>query len=114
MLPAPTRAQPIRRWRVAGGVCIALTGHVPASGLWLVSLYTFVVYSTPDSPFFVDCCVILMQIVLFIGCVVPGVVLIRRGERGIGPGLIIGWAAGIVGLVVGTLVVGAVAVAAAS
>jgi len=52
-----------------------------------------------------------MQIVLLIGCVVPGVVLIRRGERGIGPGLIIGWAAGIVGLVVGTLVVGAVAVA---
>jgi hypothetical protein len=111
MLPAAARAQPVRPWRIAGGVCIALAGHVPASGLWLVSLYTFVVYSTPDSPFLVDCCVILMQIVLFIGCVVTGVVLIRRGERGIGPGLLIGWAVGIVGLVVGTLLVGAVATA---
>jgi len=31
--------------------------------------------------------------------------LIRRGERGIGPGLLIGWAAGILGLVVGTILI---------
>ena len=29
----------------------------------------------------------------------------RRGERGLGPGLLLGWAAGIVGLVVGTLLI---------
>lgn len=101
----PARAAPIRPGRIAAGIGIALAGHVPASGLWLLSFYTFVYYATPDSLFFADCCVICLQLALFTGCIVPGVRLIRRGERGIGPGLLIGWAAGILGLVVGTILI---------
>lgn len=106
-LPAqpPARPTSIRRGRLGAGIGIAVAGHVPASGLWLLSLYTFVRYATPDSPFAVDCLVILLQLALFAGCVVAGVRLIYRGDRSLGLGLLIGWAAGIVALIVGTILI---------
>jgi hypothetical protein len=90
---------------VAGGVGIALAGHVLASGPWLFSLYTFVYYGTPDSLLLVDVVVLLLQLALFAGCLVVGIWLVVRRERGIGVGLLVGWAVGVVGLVLGTMAI---------
>jgi hypothetical protein len=97
-VPSPPAAS-IRPWHLATGIAIALAGHAPASGLWLVSFFTFIFYPGADSMSAADCCVLVMQPVLFIGCVVPGVRLVRRGDRGIGLGLLSGWATGIFVLV---------------
>ncbi|RZU73575.1 hypothetical protein EV384_1985 [Micromonospora kangleipakensis] len=53
----------------------------------------------------VDCLVILLQLALFAGCVLTGGWLVFRGDRSLGLGLLIGWAAGIIALVVGTILI---------
>lgn len=106
-LPAelPARSASVRRGRIAAGIAIAVAGHVPASGLWLFSFYTFVYHASPDSLFLVDCLVILLQLALFACCAVTGGVLVLRGDRGLGLGLLSGWVAGIVALAVGTVLI---------
>ncbi|GAA4575528.1 hypothetical protein GCM10023176_45000 [Micromonospora coerulea] len=101
----PASPTPIARGRFAAGVGITVAGHLPASGLWLVSYHSFIYFATPDSLFLVDCAVILLQLALFAGCVLPGGWLVIRGDRGIGLGLLVGWAAGIIALVVGTILI---------
>ncbi|MBM0230279.1 MULTISPECIES: hypothetical protein [Micromonospora] len=104
--PEPlARPAPIRRGRVSAGIGIAVVGHLPASGLWLVSCYTFIYHATPDSLFMVDCLVILFQLALFAGCVLAGGWLVLRGDRGVGLGPLIGWAVGAIALVVGTILI---------
>ncbi|WP_446217989.1 hypothetical protein [Micromonospora sp. IBHARD004] len=102
----PRRPPSARRGRIAAGIGIAVAGHVPASGLWLYSFYTFVYSASPDSLFMVDCLVILLQLALFACCAVPGGVLVLNGDRGLGLGLLIGWVAGVIALVVGTILIG--------
>ncbi|MFE9688644.1 hypothetical protein [Micromonospora sp. NPDC005806] len=106
-LPAalPPRPPSAKRGRIAAGIGIALAGHLPASGLWLLSFYTFVYYASPDSLFMVDCLVILLQLALFACCAVTGSVLVRRGDRGLGLGLLVGWVTGIVALVLATALI---------
>lgn len=106
-LPAepPARPASVRPGRIAAGIGIALAGHLPATGLWLFSYYTFVYYASPDSLFMVGCLVILLQLALFASCAVPGSVLVLRGDRGLGLGLLIGWITGIIALVVGTALI---------
>ncbi|WP_446211506.1 hypothetical protein [Micromonospora sp. IBSANI012] len=101
----PARLGLVRPGRFAAGIGIALAGHLPASGLWLFSYYTFVHYASPDSLFMVDCLVVLLQLALFACCAVPGSVLVLRGDRGLGLGLLFGWVTGIIALVVGTALI---------
>jgi len=42
---------------------------------------------------------------LFAGCALPGGWLVFRGDRSVGLGLLIGWAAGVIALVVGTVLI---------
>jgi hypothetical protein len=60
--------------------------------------------------FFVDCSVILVELALFVFCALGGGFLVLRGDRGFGVGLLIGWAAGILAIVAGTVLVGNMAV----
>jgi hypothetical protein len=101
-LPRPPSA---KRWRIAAGIGIALAGHLPASGLWLLSFYAFVYDASPDSLFMVGCLVILLQMALFAGCAVTGSVMVIRGDRGIGVGMLVGWVTGIIALVLGTALI---------
>ncbi|MEU4477081.1 hypothetical protein AB0F68_03285 [Micromonospora sp. NPDC023966] len=95
----------VRPGHIAAGIGIALAGHLPASGLWLSSYYTFVHDASPDSLFMVDCLVVLLQLAMFASCAVPGSVLVLRGDRGLGLGLLFGWVTGIIALVVGTALI---------
>ncbi|MGW3603296.1 hypothetical protein [Micromonospora sp. NPDC005161] len=106
-LPAelPPRSPSAKRGRISAGIGIALAGHLPASGLWLLSFYTFVYNASPDSLFMVDCLVILLQLALFACCAVTGSVMVIRGDRGLGLGLLIGWVTGIIVLVAGTALI---------
>jgi hypothetical protein len=73
--------------------------------LWLFSLYTFAYDATPDSLFVVDLLVVLLQLALFAGCVISGCWLLLRRDRGLGLGVLVGWAVGIIGLVLGTMLI---------
>lgn len=87
------------------GVLVALGGHVPSSGLWLYTTFTFTFYATPDSVFMVACLVGILYVLLFVGCVVGGVLLLRGPSRDFGSGLLIGWVGGYVALLLGVCLI---------
>lgn len=95
----------MRRGRLAAGLVVALACHVPATGLWLFSFYMFIYHASPDSLFMVGYLVVLLQLALFAGCVLTGGWLVFHGDRSLGLGLLIGWTAGIITLVVGTILI---------
>ena len=99
----------VRRRRLALGVGVALAGHVPASGLWLYTMYTFVFYTTPDSVFMVTLVVVVLQACHFGFCFGTAHAVHRGRLRDFGIGLLIGWSAGPVALVAGTILIGAMA-----
>jgi hypothetical protein len=96
--PAPppgNGGQRFRAGRVWAGIGLAILGHLLIIGLavglglaggglgqsanWLVLG-------------------LVAQALLFVACLTFGIVLMVRGEKGIGLGLVIGWAAGVIGL----------------
>jgi hypothetical protein len=91
-----------RRWAIAAGAGAALAGHALASGPWLYTLVMSAVYGAPDTVFLVVCVSAVLHLALF-GCVPVGLSLHRGRHRNFGFGLLAGWGAGIVVLVVGTV-----------
>jgi hypothetical protein len=95
-VPAPPPGAPrqqIRGSRVAGGVAIALLAHFATIIAMIVAI------ATDNSDFAAGAGLIIMligQVVVFLACVTVGIVLTARRESGIGVGLLIGWAAGVV------------------
>lgn len=83
------RHRPIRGRRVALGVTLALLGHLLTVGLG------FTAAQFDSRPDWLTLWV-LAQGVLLIGCVIAGVLLLTRGDRGIGLGVLVGWAGGAV------------------
>jgi hypothetical protein len=79
----------VRAGRVWAGVLLALLGH--AVWLGVVALT-----ATTDGVGLWIGTALLGQLVLFTACLTVGIVLLVRHERGIGLGLLIGWAAGVV------------------
>jgi hypothetical protein len=98
---SPTQFTSNRRWGIAVGAGIALAGHVPASGVWLYTLYTATFDGPPDTVFLAVCLLVVLQLMLF-PCVPAGLSLYRSQHRDVGLGLLAGWGAGIVALVTGT------------
>jgi hypothetical protein len=94
-------------WRsgwFAAGVAMAVAGQLLAGGPWLLAAYSFIRYATPDSLFVVDCFSALLLFVIFAGCIGAGLGLLRR-NRGLGLGLIIGWAGGLAALVIAAILI---------
>jgi hypothetical protein len=92
-VPPPPPGQPTARLkagRVWGGIGIAMAGHV-ATILIAIGL----VAVDPRTGFGLVLGLVL-QVLLFIACLTVGIVLIVRQERGIGLGLLIGWAVGVI------------------
>jgi hypothetical protein len=94
MTPPPTPPAPrerIRGSRVAAGIAVALGGHV----LSIVALVVGI--ATDNSEFSAGAGLIALvagQIVVFLTCIIIGIVLTARREPGFGVGLLIGWAVG--------------------
>jgi hypothetical protein len=97
------RHRTIRGGRVAVGVVAALAGHALTVGLGFADANV----NTGLDWFSVW---LLGQLVLGIGVIVAGVLQLARGDRGIGLGVFIGWAAGFVLTLVITYIVFVVAV----
>jgi hypothetical protein len=90
-VPFPPGARPpIRGRRVALGVALAIAGH-----LLTVGIAVLFVRSGGAGAAWLSAGLIA-QALLFIACLVIGIVLISRGDRGLGIGLIIGWAVGVI------------------
>jgi hypothetical protein len=98
-LPPGGPDRPIRAWRVAAGTLLALLGHVPTA--WLTVAVARMIGGTfLEGGSFWVLLLPLVQVPLMVLCVVPGVLLLRFGDRGFGLGLLAGWAAGVVATVV--------------
>jgi hypothetical protein len=95
--PPPPRLggeRPIRAWRVIGGGAVALLGHLIV-GWFVVVVPRHGAESLNGLPL-----LLMAQAGLLILCLVPGILLLVRGDRGFGLGLLVGWATGLAALVV--------------
>jgi hypothetical protein len=88
--PGPDRR--IRGRRVAGGIAVAILGHLVTVAIALPTL-TASEQTLDNMTWFIGA--LFGQVVLFLGCLCVGIVLIVRRERGFGLGLLIGWAVGL-------------------
>lgn len=88
--PSPGGDRPIRGSRVTLGIGLALLGHLVTVALAIPS------FTSSDEHGLWLGAALIGQAVLFLVCLVLGIVLTVRGDRGIGIGLLIGWAVGII------------------
>jgi hypothetical protein len=93
-VPQPPRPgdKPIRTGKVWAGIGYATAAHV--ASVLLAVLLAFV--ATGDDAVAITLFVGLGgQVVVFIGCLTFGIIWIVKYDRGIGVGLLIGWAVGV-------------------
>jgi len=90
--PGARPRQPIRGSRVMAGIGIALLGHF----LSISVLLTGALIGDADLAANAGLLVMLLgQAIVFIGCLVAGIILTVRQDGGAGVGLLIGWAIGV-------------------
>ena len=91
--PPPPRGpeRPIRTGRVFAGIGLAVAGQVVAVGLGILAVYLGAQSSDSDNAMVGFSVGILLQVVLFVLCLVFGIIWIARKDRGLGLGLLIGW-----------------------
>ena len=89
--PPPGPNRPIRTGRVFAGIGLAVLGQVVAVGLGILAVYLGARSSDSDDALVGFSVGIVLQVVLFIVCLVVGIVWIARKDRGIGLGILIGW-----------------------
>jgi hypothetical protein len=91
---APPPAEDPRRMRggrVWLGIAIALSGHAVSIGLGLM-VGALDEQNQIMTAFGI---MIIAQFFVFAACLAAGIVLLNRGDRGIGAGILIGWAIGL-------------------
>lgn len=91
--PPPPGQRPIRGARIALGIGIALGAHLLTIGLG-VGVGAIAAGSDPVTPAVIT--LFATQVLVFLGCLVAGILLIVRSDRGLGIGLLIGWAVGVI------------------
>jgi len=92
--PPPPRgpSRPIRGRRIAAGIGIALAAHLATLLLLLIGL----LFRNGDFAAGPGLIALLVgQALVFVGCLVMGIVLTVRQDGGVGVGLLIGWAVGL-------------------
>lgn len=87
--------RPVRGRRVAVGIAWATLAHVLAAGLGIASTAAF---SGDERAYYGLYAGLIAEIVVFVVCLVLGVVFLAgsRGDKGVGVGLLIGWAVGVI------------------
>ena len=89
--PGPPE-RPIRTRKVLAGIGLAVLGQVATIGLGLVAILAFSQTGDNENALLGLWAEIVLQVVLFVACLVLGTVWIARKDRGLGLGLLIGWA----------------------
>ena len=84
----PSDPRRVRGGRVALGVVGAIAGHV-------LTIVLGVAMAAAGSDLFVYA-LLGSQLVLFVACLAVGIVQIAQGDRGLGIGLLVGWAVGVI------------------
>jgi hypothetical protein len=83
--PRGAEGRPVRGWRVTAGIGLAVLGHAAIVGV--ASLVSVLGHSVGGLWI-----VIPAEAALLAVCVTLGVLLLAHGDRGLGLGLLIGWA----------------------
>lgn len=89
--PGAPHRRPVKGGRIAGGVAIALAAHL----LTMVVATAGVAAGNDDvlwAGFWIG---LGGQFLVFLGCLIAGIILTARQDGGIGLGLLIGWAVGV-------------------
>jgi hypothetical protein len=84
----------MRAGRVAIGVAAAIVGHLLTLGAGV----GFLAANSGSSDALALAIAVLLggQLLVFVACMAVGSVQLTRGDRGIGLGLIVGWAVGVI------------------
>lgn len=90
--PLPPNPRPIRGGRVALGIGAAVLAHILSIAL---GLGVGAALSGGDQLSGALLTILIGQVLVFVACIALGIVLLVRGDRGIGLGLLIGWAVGV-------------------
>jgi hypothetical protein len=87
--PPPSGGRPIRGGKVAAGIGLAIGGH-----LVTIAVAVLGILATNAAAWLVVA--LVLQVVLFAACLTIGIVWIVKRDRGLGLGLLIGWAVGVI------------------
>jgi hypothetical protein len=88
--PPPTNPRPIRAGRVWAGIGLAFVAHLLGVGVGLA-------IATGTSPLRATALAFpVAEFLVLAACVIVGIRQLVRGDRGLGVGLLVGWAAGAV------------------
>ena len=91
--PPQPGGKPIRTGKVWAGIGLAIAAHVVSVVLMVVLAFAM---PGSDALGYSLWAGLLGQLVVFIGCLTFGIIWIAKYDRGIGIGLLIGWAAGVI------------------
>jgi Ca2+/Na+ antiporter len=96
----PPNPRPIRGSRVAIGIGAAIGAHVLSIalgiGIGALGIGFGALFTASDHLGAALAAITIGQLLVFVGCLAVGIVLLARGDRGIGLGLLIGWAVGVI------------------
>jgi hypothetical protein len=103
-VPAPPRTaadRPIRGWRIMAGAVLAIAAHLVVTGSGIAAIQAGFgdAYLEDGGGILAFLMLLFVQGLLVVLCALPGVMLLVFGDRGLGIGLLIGWAAGVAVLV---------------
>ncbi|MEV0566941.1 hypothetical protein [Dactylosporangium sp. NPDC050588] len=94
--PPPGGERPIRGRKVAAGLGIAAAAQVLVIIIGVVVTIAFGASDNSENALLGVYLEMLLQVVLFVACLVVGIVWIVRRDRGLGIGILIGWAVSVI------------------
>ncbi|MGI5178419.1 hypothetical protein ACQEVZ_19000 [Dactylosporangium sp. CA-152071] len=94
--PPPDGERPIRGRKVAAGLGIAAAAQVLVIIIGVVVTIAFGASDNSENALLGVYLEMLLQVVLFVACLVVGIVWIVRRDRGLGIGILIGWAVSVI------------------
>ncbi|GAA1545824.1 hypothetical protein GCM10009827_077410 [Dactylosporangium maewongense] len=94
--PPPDGERPIRGRKVAAGLGIAAAAQVLVIIIGVVVTIAFGASDNSQNALLGVYLEMLLQVVLFVACLVVGIVWIVRRDRGLGIGILIGWAVSVI------------------
>ncbi|MEV4131296.1 hypothetical protein AB0J72_03940 [Dactylosporangium sp. NPDC049742] len=94
--PPPDGDRPIRGRKVAAGLGIAAAAQVLVIIIGVVVTIAFGASDKSENALLGVYLEMLLQVVLFVACLVVGIVWIVRRDRGLGIGILIGWAVSVI------------------
>lgn len=95
-LPPPPQDRPIRGRKVALGLGFATLGQLVTIGLGVLATFVGGASANSENALLGIYLEVVLQLLLFVACLVVGIVWIARRDRGLGLGILIGWAVSVI------------------